>query len=319
MAKHQNEPPTITEVSPTTVQSLLSISREIEDEDICKRGSDAFAARLHETLRDFSPSVGVMPSYEYRVMKNEAFTELPKTLIKEESKPKEKALRHVNQLFFREILRPMEAYEFVTIWRAQELARGCVNCLNADLVIPAAVIARSLVELGVRYLLAAKKINNYFKNIPWEKFETGLIRPWITYGKKEEDLEHYIIRLLWGTRLKERLKSTPVLDEKTILDQIDEFDRLAKKLKEPYSLRTDYYEFLCEISHPNYVGNFRYAEQMKVNEEWITYGLSSKARKADYEFIVVKTCGALSLALECVSNGYSIFQETAGIVGPHLR
>jgi len=229
------------------------------------------------------------------------------------------AYDQINRLFFSHMLRTLEAYEIVTVWRAEELARNCVNSLNTELTIPAAVSARSLVELALRYLLAARNTRHYLGQVPWDQFQTGAIVPKIPIDdKRDEPLEDYIERLLWGSRLRDRVKMFPGLEEQTILKQIDAFDKIAKTVGQPYSVRNDYYEFLCEIAHPNYVGNGRYVEKKSPNGDWEVYSMSAHARGGDYTYITVKTCGALSISLECATNGFAIFQETKKNIISHI-
>jgi len=291
-----------------TVQAMLSLNRGISA--LCKGSGDAFAARLPEVLGAFAQLAAAKRSYDFKFLSSDAFSRLIKDAAIDN--------RQRNKLYFSHLLRTVEAYEIVTVWRAEELTRGCINCLNAGLVIPAAVNARSLIELAARYLLAANHMEHYVKDVPWEKFDDGPIIPRVGSETQNEYLENYIERLLWGSRLKERLKMFPEIEERNILSQLDKFDKALNKQGAGWSIRENYYEFLCEIAHPNYIGNARYAINSSTAGEWQIYKMSAGAQQGNYDLIAVKTSGALSVSLECVMNGFGIFQQAVAYVAPRV-
>jgi hypothetical protein len=112
--------------------------------------------------------------------------------------------------------------------------------------------------------------------------------------------------------------SFPEIEERNILSQLDKFDKALDKQGAGWSIRENYYEFLCEIAHPNYIGNARYATNLCVAGEWQIYKMSAEAQESDYDLIAVKACGALSVSLECVMNGLGIFQQAIAYVAPRV-
>jgi hypothetical protein len=279
MAKRRKTPLKPVAGPSTQVHSLISLNRDMEE--ICQNGGDAFASRLPSALAKFAQIAVTKRSYEFKLLPAKAFIRISESIFRD-SRVTSIDYNRINNLFFSHLLRTVEAYEIVTLWRAEVLARGCVNCLNAGLAIPAAISSRSLVELAERYLMAANDVDHYSKQVSWAQFGTHVITPKIPIDdKRDEALENYIERLFWGSRLEERVNSFPGIEERNTLSYIDKLDKISKKRTYGWSIRKDYYDFLCEVAHPNYVGNARYAEKKSLEGDWEIYSMSAQAQKGD--------------------------------------
>jgi hypothetical protein len=138
-------------------------------------------------------------------------------------------------------------------WRAPELLRPAIKSLNQGEVIPPAVLARSLVELGSLVLVEANNIHRVGNDM-FQKF--GVNSNGVAVS---EDLEGTIVRLIHGTRLAGH---PPDLEQKNVLSYLD----LLSRHPDSKWLR-GLYDFLCEIAHPNVVGNVRYWPVVESTDE----------------------------------------------------
>ena len=157
-----------------------------------------------------------------------------------------------------------------------------------------------------------------YRTSPWDKFDDGAIIPHVGSEAQNEYLKNYIERLLWGSRLKQRVVSFPRIEERNILSQLDKFDKALNKPGAGWSIRENYYEFLCEIAHPNYIGNARYATNSSPAGSGKSTRCLRRPKRATIDLIAVKSSGALSVSLECVMNGFGIFQQAVAYVAPRM-
>lgn len=145
-----------------------------------------------------------------------------------------------NQLYWEDFARNCEAYSFMTRWRTSELLRSAIRSLNGKEIISSAVLARSLLELSASYLSNASAVSNTLESIPPEHIEFVV----------SKDLEILICKAIWGSRLGE----TPDhLKQKNVLTIIQKVTKIPDA-KELYPT----YEYLCELAHPNVIGNARF-------------------------------------------------------------
>ena len=147
----------------------------------------------------------------------------------------------VNRVYWHDMARNIEAYGVMTFWRGGELLRSAIRSLNVHDILSPAVLSRSLLELSASLIensnLIRKNVEQ-IKNSP----DSGVI--------VSDGLEEFLVRIIWGTRLG---NPPEFLKQRNILNCIQ---RCSKHPAASDLLPV--YEFLCEVAHPNVIGNARF-------------------------------------------------------------
>lgn len=146
----------------------------------------------------------------------------------------------VNQIFWTDQARNVEAYAVMTFWRGIELLKPAIRSLNSKEFIAPAVLSRSLMELATAFILNVDVIENTFRNL---SFPEGTV---VT----SEEFEEKIVKAIWGKRLGEPEPHIKQVNILTLIQKISKNPNAKDVLP--------VYEYLCEIAHPNVVGNTRF-------------------------------------------------------------
>jgi hypothetical protein len=167
--------------------------------------------------------------------------------------------------------------------------------LNVHEVVTPAILARSLLELSASF------IEN--TNIAYQTIQK--LPPHINNAIEiSKDLEKLSLRILFGTRLGTDIPEH--LKQKNVLTT------LQKLTKNPSA--TDLlpvYEFLCEIAHPNVIGNAVFwAEVLQKNED----GSETIRIKREHDYdknseIIEKVLWSLGWSAVCLRNGFHIIHD----------
>lgn len=215
----------------------------------------------------------------------------------------------VNRVYWLDQARNIEAYAVMTLWRGVELLAPAVECLNARKVVPSAVLARSLLELATASIMNANDI--------------GLMMTSLEFTGKNavvsSEFEARVVKMIWGSRLGEQpthLKQTNIL---TLLQ------RASKNPNAKELLPT--YEYLCEVAHPNFVGNVRFWSHVESTGSDGSE-LRVLSRGADHDsalHIVDKIVWSLGWSAVCIRNAFEIIRTALsdlfsklGLHGPDM-
>lgn len=200
--------------------------------DLCASSEHPFVRDSAEPLRlFFTEDAAIPPSHIWKFNTDKSL---------ESQILKAKTSKVVNELYWEDFARNCEAYSLMTRWRFSELLRSAIRTLNCKEIISAAVLARSLLELSASYLTNASAVSNTLQSIPPEHIE------WVV----SKELENLICKAIWGSRLA----GTPdYVKQKNILTIIQKISKMPDA-SELYPK----YEYLCELAHPNVIGNARF-------------------------------------------------------------
>jgi hypothetical protein len=156
----------------------------------------------------------------------------------------------LNQIYWTDQARNIEAYSITTFWRGIELLKPAIRSLNIHEVVTPAVLARSLLELSCVFLVHA---NNLEKNFSEITFPSGTV-------VISHELEKMIVKMIWGTRYGDpeaHVKQTNVLG---FIQKISKNPKASNVL--------DIYDYLCDIAHPSFIGNTRFWSHIdKINSD----------------------------------------------------
>jgi hypothetical protein len=194
-----------------------------------------------------------------------------------------------NRIYWQDMARSIEAYGVIVVWRSTELMRAALTFLNGREVLAPAVLSRSVIELAATMLLNANMIRKTVTEATGQ--DPGAV-------VLSEELEKLILRMLHGTRLgdpSDEIKQTNVLTS---------IQRLAKHPDVVELLPV--YEYLCEVAHPNVIGNARFWSSIEHvpegDAEMVT--MEQGAESPTAEEIREKILWALGWSAVCVRNGF---------------
>lgn len=205
-----------------------------------------------------------------------------------------KDVREINRVFWKDQAHNIQAYSVITFWRGTELIKAAIRSLNVGEVVAPAVLARALLELTSAYLLNANII---------EKTSTELRFPPNT-SVSSKYLEEQVLKMIWGTRLGEpepHLKQSNIV---TIIKKLSRNPKGAELLPK--------YEFLCEVAHPNVIGNGRYWSHVEgINTDGSkTVSLSRTAQGSGSEQILEATLWSLGWSAGTLLNGFAMIRKS---------
>lgn len=154
-----------------------------------------------------------------------------------------KSAQEMNRIYWLDFARNVEAYSIMTFWRGVELIKPAVISMNIREIIAPAVLSRSLLELSATFIWNANYIE---KSI--EALGGAFQLPNTVVASN--DLETFIVKAIWGTRVG---KPQQYLYQTNVLTPIQ---KLSKNPDASDLLLN--YDYLCDIAHPNVIGNARF-------------------------------------------------------------
>ena len=284
---------------------------------ICRaasQSSDPLVRAVQKTLKAFEFSQGVGVQYTWKYLTDEAFQRLCTQFSTETADPFK-----INHLVMSHLVRVIEAYEMVSIWRSWELISSCIINLNNDQIISAATLSRSLIELTVSYGEAVNMLRHNFERFAWDKLHTHVLgMDQIDSTGKHVGLEIFIERLMFGTRLPDRLTVVPGMEQKNILTIIDKMDKKLVKQGHGYTIRP-HYDFLSEIVYPNTLGYARFSATAKtLDSGWIEQLMEEKANSQFSTTIATECLWSLSFSTGSLDGLFGEFQILMKDLKQHL-
>ncbi|GAC1702740.1 MAG: hypothetical protein NVS9B4_08790 [Candidatus Acidiferrum sp.] len=147
----------------------------------------------------------------------------------------------MNALYWRDVASQSKAYVLSLSWRILELIEHAIIALQADGVLAPAILSRSLVELTTTFIVNGSRIRLAVEvaSKRWDKEMVAC-----------EELESILNKALYGTR---QVEKDDYRSQTNILSFIE---KLSKN--EGFERVLDQYNLLCEVAHPNVVGNARF-------------------------------------------------------------
>jgi hypothetical protein len=202
--------------------------------------------------------------------------------------------REINTLIWKDQAGNAEAYAMMTFWRGMELLKPAIRSLNVGEVITPAVLSRSALELASAFVTNANFID---ANLGPVVFPPGHV---VSYSP---EFEEKIIKMIWGQRLGDpqpHVKQTNVM---TILQKLSKNPQAAQLLPT--------YDYLCEISHPNFMGNARFWSHLeRMNPDGSqTISISRKAQGASVAEINERVLWSIGWSAACLRNGYALIHN----------
>lgn len=198
---------------------------------------------------------------------------------------------HVNQIYWYHIARQIEAFGVLAVLRTNEMLTAATTLLNDKHVLAPAVLARSLLEIAVTYLVDGNYIAHTVKEM-------------LTKIKGDEivtcpDLEQRLAQMVHGRRIGDPPKE---LQKKNVLTHIQRLSRNPQCVE-----LSERYAYLCEIAHPNVVGFARFwGEVTDSPNDFITITVRGDNEVAQTAHIREQTLWAISWSTESIGNMFFI-------------
>ncbi len=151
------------------------------------------------------------------------------------------SVHEINRLYWRDTASTIKAYTLSSTWRILDLLAQACALLNCDGVLGPAILARSLIELTTVFVQTGGAVR---------EIVTSAATIWSDKVIASEDLEGLLGKALHGTRTVPEgdfYRQTNVVTHIQKLSRIAGFEDVPK-----------YYERLCEVAHPNALGNARF-------------------------------------------------------------
>ena len=175
-------------------------------------------------------------------------------------------------------------------------------------LISACTLARSMIELSVRYGDAANFLYRYFENIDWAIVDLQIAAYHIGQNEASDTLEEYVEKLFHSTRLDTLLENSELMKAKNIQTIIESIDKRLQK-QAGYSVKA-HYEVLCEIAHPNTLGYQRYLQSISkaAHSGWDIRRLRRHASSSAAAMLVSECLWAISFSLSGMNGCFGLFQ-----------
>lgn len=245
--------------------------RFLEDSD------DGIVKRLPGLLSGFRMIRQRIPEeYRWRLITDEAFSK--HNFIDGD---------HANQVYWYHIARQIEAFGVLAVLRTNEVLTAATTLLNEKHVLAPAVLARSLLEIAVTYLVDGNYIEHTVKKM-------------LSQIKDEQlaacpDLEKRLTLMVHGRRIDDPPKE---------LQKINVLTHIKWLSRNPHcSELNDRYAYLCEIAHPNVVGFARFwGEATDSVDDFSTITVRGDNEVPSTAHIREQTLWAISWSTESIGN-----------------
>ncbi len=254
---------------------------------VCGTSTDPFVRNSEADVARFCGLVRKLPSkYGWRFSSVEAYrTQMTKA----------RTVRDVNRLYWTDQARNVEAYSVMSLWRGHELLRSGVRSLNHRELVAAAVTARSLLEVAASFLLNANIIAKTFEELSFAADQVVV----------STEFEERVVKMIWGRRIDappDYLKQGNVL---TAIQKLTRHPSATELLPK--------YEYLCELAHPNVIGNMRFWSHVDVvhddGSEVLVF--DSLARSEVSREIAESVLWAMGWSVVSLNNGLVLIQDSS--------
>ena len=257
---------------------------------IAERGSHAFVRDAEKMILYYQEAVHSLPEkYGWRYASAESFLNQAGLGT---------SVSEISSAYWTDQARNAEAYAVLTSWRGMDLVGPAITNLNRGDVLAAAVLSRSCLELAATFVLNANAIERIFR-------ETTVLG---ASNVVSTELEELLVKMIWGTRLggpEACLKQTNIL---TVLQKVGR-DPQAAEIPDRYS-------YLCELAHPNFIGNALYWSHVeRVNDDGSESRVMMRAHEEGIRDEVVQNIlWVLGWSAVCLRNALQLTQSGVGSI-----
>ncbi len=251
----------------------------------------ALVRSLDQILRDAAAlSAALDRRFRYRQMSAEMFAARVRQL---------RSVREINRLYWRDTASTIKAYTLSSTWRILDLVGQACVLLNCEGVLGPAILARSLIELTTVFVQTGGAVREVV---------AGAARAWNDKVIASEDLEALLGKALHGTR------TVPEGDFYRQTNVVTHIQKLSKAAGFEDVLK--YYDRLCEVAHPNVLGNARFWADGGVpqSDGAVLWSGGPRVVNTAVHDIQDDTLWALAWSAANVLAGFGILDEQVGVI-----
>ncbi len=273
----------------------MGIEVDAEVEALISDCDDEFARRVNEGIRAYMHELEVVlpKTHAWR------FTSTENLFSLIEVKASAEDVAGINDVVWSDLFESIDASRNFFMKRSHPLLESSVTLLNGGNLIASAPIARSLFELSIWALQHSATFKNTLKEYPSQANPT-------THVMDATGLQELVFKLIWGTRLKERTERSKEFSQMHIIDQ---FKKVAQRDEQKYI--EPMYDFLCELCHPNAVGNWLFGDTDGIDnaKSQVEIMISSKQCGAEQKKTAAHLCGAICWSSMALANANKQYDE----------
>lgn len=257
---------------------------------LLESSSDRWAKRLSVDSAEMFPIITArMPEdYTWKFSSTNFLSEQISAAMKNSGPPDE-----INTIYWTDFRQSMTAIREIFNRRFMPLFNSSIDLINKLDILSSACVARSAFELSMWSLHHTSIIKNTI---------TELVENPDTDGKivSASSLQELMVKLIWGTNMVEDKE-----DERKQLNIIKKcFEPLSKHAKsktgEEYIEAT--YDVLCDIVHPNQIGNFLFITKDSTDSQGVQeIPVSMKQVGTTSMLSITSICGALSWSCQAMT------------------
>ena len=265
--------------------SWLSVIIEASEHPFIKSSPDM--------INSFFELDNLIPNkYEWRYNDIESFKKLMTTAGSDINK--------LQRVFWIDIASLMEAYSIMTCMRMNEVLRSTIRSLNNTEIVSASILSRSCIELASAILENANVFDSTIANLPQDKQAVVIT---------DSEFEALLNKTIWGTRYGDKIPED--LKQKNILTIIQRLSKHPNAKDLPHK-----YEFLCELAHPNVIGNTRFwSDESRANEDGsVTIVIRKDGYSNSQKETIETVLWALGWSAACVRSGFQLIREVISAI-----
>jgi len=210
-----------------------------------------------------------------------------------------------NRVYWRDFAESLQAFSILSFNRQLGIIRPAIRALNTGEFLAAAVLTRSALELSAWSISSTNIIRNTLSEIAVNA------RP-ADVRYTANGLQTLLVKMLWGTRLSTENSEMKQTNTLTVLSKLAKHDSA--------NFLMPAYEFLCEATHPNIVGNAEYWVYPKnfTSLKQFKIKITSSPTKLDPNELLEYTLGALGWSGVCIRNSMMQVRTTLEVIGEKL-
>ena len=210
------------------------------------KGGDPWIKGVNDSIKQFNEFSSIIPNeYGWRFKTKKAFDiELRQTASAKASPST------LNRFYWLDMLKNLEAYTVMSVWRTSELLRNTVRCLTDGEKIVSAIVVRAAVESVAQFLDVSRKVSATLADLQKYNFRDQVIA--------NTELEELILKSVFSSRLPDAEKELSPTNIITILQRVS-------KIRGQEDLMTRY-GVLCEVTHPNFLGRSVYVSKVEIKQ-----------------------------------------------------
>jgi hypothetical protein len=260
--------------------------------EFCSSHKDSLIRQANDIIRDFLKLYETFPEeYGWRVTDEAAIQEQMRSM-------RNPTATQINEIYWQDMARQIEAYYVMLTFRSGEIASDGLKLLNERRYLSAAFCARSMLELACYSIYNLNIVNATVTNVLSKvnaEPETVCI---------SQELEAIIVKMLWATRLGEPLEHLKQVNVLTFIKKVAEHPNAT--------FVTELYDFLCDIAHPNVVGNAKF--WAKVDSHYpdgsFRLKISRKEESEISDLLLENIIKAIGWSAACILGGFGVGRDT---------